>query len=765
MNIRPFHNPRMHALAADTAADPSRRRLLKSGGLTVAFLWLGGAGKAMAMASARPQAGDAAAAQADGNPAFAPNAFIRIDTEGPVRLVMPSVEMGQGAYTGEAMLLAEELGVGLDQIAIEHAPPNEALYSMPLLGAQITGGSSSIRSAWQVLREAGAVGRTMLAGAAAKRWGVDPHDCRVARGVIHHDPSGRQLTFGAVAQEAARQPVPKEVKLKDPKAFTLVGQPMQRVDTAGKVDGSTQFGIDVRVPGMKVATIKACPTFGGRLARVDEAPARALPGVRAVVKLDNAVAVIGDHYWAARKGLDALAIEWDRGPNADLSSDGIFRDMAQASQHGKAIVAREVGDVSGSDGQLVDAIYTLPMLAHAPMEPPTATVWVQKDRCDIWAGTQVPVRVQSHACEVLGFKPEQVAVHNQYIGGSFGRRLEFDFLIQAVAIARQVDYPVKLVWSREEDIQRGIYRPPYYDRLSARLGDDGLPLVWTDRITSPSVYARWMPQALGKDGLDSDAVECAVDPPYRLPNLRVEWVRHDPPPGLTIGFWRGVGPTHNVFTVEGFIDECAHAARQDPVAYRRALLAHNPRTLGVLDLAARRFDWDAGKPLPPRVGRGVAVAHAFGSYLAGVLEVAVSPAGEIQLRRCVVAIDCGITINPNSVHAQIEGGVVFGLTAALWAGITIEHGATQQSNFNDYRLLRINETPPIEVHRVESSEAPGGIGETGTVLAAPMLVNAIHAATGVRLRSYPVGQVELSQRGATDQPLAAHGTRQLGGVA
>jgi isoquinoline 1-oxidoreductase subunit beta len=722
------------------ASVPSRRAVLSGGGFALAFTVLAGGRKAWAIGSPRPQSGDAAAAAADGHPAFAPNAFIRIDKTGPVRLVMPNIEMGQGAYTGQATIMAEELDIGLDQLVVEHAPPNEQLYAMPALQMQATGGSTTIRGGWEVFREAGAVARSMLVSAAAQGWNVDPAACTTEQGVVHHTPSGRSMAYGALAEAASRQPVPPTVTLKAPKDFKLIGKSWRRLDTAKKVDGSMPFGIDIRVPGMMIAAVASSPVYGGKLKSVDDRAARAMPGVMDVIRLENAVAVTGPHYWAAKCGLEALDVEWDLGPNVNLSSDGLSRAMDDASKNGAAIVARQVGDLTHT-GKKIEAIYQIPALAHAPMEPLNAVVHVRPDACEIWLGTQVPTRVVDVAVKITGLPADKVIVHNQYLGGGFGRRLEVDSVEQAVALAKQVSYPLKMVWSREQDIQQDIPRPPYYDRIAAVVDGDGYPVVWTDRVTSDSVGRRWAPVTLRKDGLDPDTVEGAAETPYDLPNLKVEWVRHDMPGERPVGWWRGVGPTHNLFKVESFIDELAHAAGKDPVAYRRALLKNNLRALGVLNLAADKFGW--GSPTSDRIGHGVALAAPFGSFICVMLETEVTPAGQIKMRRAVAAVDCGIVINPNTVEAQVQGGLVFGWTGALYSQLTYENGAVQQSNFHDYRMMRMNETPTVEVHVVPSAEHPGGIGEVGTAIAAPALGNAIFAATGVRIRKLPIDRALL----------------------
>jgi isoquinoline 1-oxidoreductase subunit beta len=668
---------------------------------------------------------------------FGPNAFIRIDRDDRVTLVMPQVEMGQGTYTSMSMLIAEELEVDLAQVTVEAAPPDDKLYANSLLGFQVTGGSTSVMAWWELLRRAGAVARVMLIAAAASEWNVDPTSCRAEKGKVINPATGEKLNYGALVDAAAKLPVPDEVTLKDPKDFTLIGTPAKRVDTPDKVNGKAIFGIDVMMPGMKFATVAACPVFGGKLAKVDDSKTMAIKGVRQVVRIDNAVAVVGDHMWAAMQGLAALDIDWDYGPNANVSTASIVQQMAIDSQK-QGVVGRKDGDVAkGLEGaKKIEAVYELSFLAHAAMEPMNCTVHVREDGCDIWVGTQVASRAQATAAQVTGLPPEKVQVHNHLIGGGFGRRLDIDGITQAVAIAKQVEGPVRIVWSREEDIQHDVYRPYYYDRLAAGLDAQGMPVAWSHRVTGSSIVARWLPPAF-KDGLDFDAVEgAAKEMPYAIPNILVDWVRSEPPTGLTTGWWRGVGPTHNIFVVESFIDELAAAAKKDPVEYRRALLGKSPRVLGALNLAAEKAGW--GQPLAPGLGRGVSVQFAMGTYLSQIAEVEVSKDGEVSVRRVVCAVDCGMVVNPDTVVAQIEGGIVFGISAALWGEITLKNGRVEQNNFNDYRVLRINETPLIEVHLVKSSEAPGGIGEPGTIGIAPALANAVFAATGKRIRKLPI---------------------------
>ncbi|HEX4509460.1 MAG TPA: molybdopterin cofactor-binding domain-containing protein [Burkholderiaceae bacterium] len=723
-------------------ANLSRRSALKAGSLAIAFAWLGGSKAAYAFVNAKQQPGDPAMALADGAPAFAPNAFIRIDADGSVRLVMPMVEMGQAIYTGSCMLIAEELGVDLEQVKVEHSPPSDALYGMPALGGQITGGSTSTRSTYLVLRQAGAVARTLLVSAAADRWKVDAGTCTVGHGMVTHAASGRTLGYGVLAADAAKLPMPDKFDLKDPAHYTLVGKPMRRVDSADKVTGATQFGIDVRVPGMKIATVMACPTFGGLLKSVDDKAARAIPGVVEVLRLPNAVAVVGEHFWAARQGLAALTIEWTRGANESLTTAQLRAGLAEGLANGKAIVAKEEG--SKPQGTLVEATYQAPMLAHATMEPLNCTVHVAPDQCEIWTGTQVPARAADAAAKLTGLPVEKIVLHNHYLGGGFGRRLEIDWVEQAVSFARQVPYPLKVVWTREEDIRHDIVRPMYHDRISAVVDGEGKVLWFGDRIVGGTVLGRWAPAFMPKTGLDGDLVECVTETPYAFPALKVEWVRHDMPAGLLTGWWRGVGPTHNLFVVESFIDELAKNAGKDPLTYRRSMLAKNPRSLAVLDLAAAKIGWGHGT-LPERVGRGIALGEPFGSRVCAIVEVEVTPQGEVRLRRAVVAVDCGVVVNPGSLEAQLQGGLLFGLSAALFSQITVGQGAIEQSNFHDYRVLRMNETPAIEVHAVDSHEAPGGLGEVGTAIAAPALGNAIYAATGVRLRELPVSRALLAQ--------------------
>ena len=674
---------------------------------------------------------------------FVPNAFIRIGGDGRVVLTMPYVEMGQGTYTSIPMLIAEELEVGLNQVALEHAPPNEKLYANPLLGVQATGNSNAVRAAWQPLRQAGAIARTMLVLAAAGRWNVNPASCRAQSGQVLHAPTGRSIAYGELAADAARMPVPESVVLKRPEDFKLIGTPAKRLDTPAKVNGTAVYGIDVRPLGLKIATLAQSPVFGGRVKSVDDTAAKSVKGVRQIVRLDDAVAVVADHMGAAKKGLSALVIEWDDGPHAKLNTNDIVNDLEKATLNSGA-VAQNIGDVDGAiagAATKVEATYQVPFLAHATMEPMNCTVHVRKDGCEVWVGSQALARAQTAAAKVTGLPLDKVVVHNHLIGGGFGRRLEADGVTRAVEIAKHVDGPVKVVWTREEDIQHDMYRPCFFDRISAGLDEKGKPVAWNNRFAGSSIIARWLPPGFN-NGLDPDTTEGAIDLAYALPNMHVEYLRVEPP-GIPTAFWRSVGPSHNVFVTESFMDELAAAAKQDPVAYRLALLDKAPRAKAVLELAAEKAGW--GQPLPERVGRGVSLQFVFATHMAQVAEVEVSKDGMARVRRVVCAVDCGTVVNPDTVRAQIQSAIVFGITAALYGEITLKDGRVQQSNFDTYQMLRINEAPAIEVHIVQSSEPPGGMGEAGTSAIVPAVANAIFAATGKRLRKMPVDTTVLKQ--------------------
>ncbi|HEX4555630.1 MAG TPA: xanthine dehydrogenase family protein molybdopterin-binding subunit [Xanthobacteraceae bacterium] len=722
--------------ATGARRSPATKALSRRG-----FLQAGAAAGGGLMLSLNLPFADRDAQAAEG---FAPNAFVRVGTDGQIVLTMPYVEMGQGTYTAIPMLIAEELEVDLKQVRLEHAPPNEKLYANPLLGVQATGNSNAIRGAWQPLRQAGATARTMLVAAAAKRWNVEPASCRAQSGAVLHTPSGRSITYGELAADAARMPVPDNVVLKRPEDFRLIGTPAKRLDTPSKVNGTALYGIDVRPPGVKIATLAQSPVFGGRVKSVDDAAAKAVKGVRQIVRLDDAVAVVADHMGAAKKGLAALRIEWDDGPHARLTTQDIAGELEKATID-PGVVAQNIGDVDAAmagAATKLEAIYQVPFLAHATMEPMNCTIHVRPDGCEIWVGNQAIARAQAAAAKVTGLPLDKVVVHNHLIGGGFGRRLESDGIARAAEIARQVDGPVKVVWTREEDIQHDMYRPYFFDRMSAGLDRNGTPIAWNHRFAGSSVIARWLPPGF-KDGLDPDTTEGAIDLVYGLPNFHVEYLRVEPP-GIPTAFWRSVGPSHNVFVTESFMDELAAAAKQDPVAYRRALLDKSPRAKAVLDLAAEKAGW--GQPLPQGHGRGVSLQFAFATYMAQVADVEVSKDGAVRVRRVVCAVDCGIPVNPDTIRAQIQSAINFGITAALYGNITLKNGRVEQSNFDSYQMLRIDEAPAIEVHIVQSPEPPGGMGEAGTSAIVPAVSNAIFAATGKRLRSLPVDAAALKQR-------------------
>jgi isoquinoline 1-oxidoreductase beta subunit len=675
---------------------------------------------------------------AKANAPFTPNAFLRIDRAGKVTFVMPMIEMGQGTYTSLPMLIAEELEVDLDEVALEHSPPDDKTYANPLLGAQITGNSTAVRAMYEPLRRAGATARVMLVTAAARRWKVDPSTCRAQKGVAVHSPTGRKLAYGALVEDAAKLPVPENVRLKEPGEFKLIGTPHHRLDSGGKVNGAAKYGIDTRLPGMKFAVVAASPTFGGKLVSIDEAKAKAVRGVSQVVRLEDAVAVVATDTFAAKRGLLSAAPQWDAGPNAKLSLSDIVAQLAAASERSGA-VARHEGDAAAAiaaASRKVEATYEQPFLAHAAMEPMNCTVHVTKEKCEIWLGTQVPGRTQAAVMRLTGLKAEQVRIHNRLLGGGFGRRLEYDGTLRAVQIAQRVRGPVQVIWTREEDIQHDMYRPYYYDRLSAGVDTDGRVLGWTHRIVGSSIVSRFAPPWM-KNGVDPDAVDSSENQPYEFGAIHVDYVQQEPPAGIATSWWRGVGATHGTFVVESFIDELAATVNVDPLAYRLAMLRKNPRAAAVLRLAADRSGW--GRRLPAGEGRGIALCIGFGSFIAQVVRVSIDKDGTVQPTHVWCAVDCGIQVNPDTIRAQMESGIVFGLSGALHGEITIKDGRVEQTNFADYRVLRINETPKMDVVLVKSLEAPGGIGEPGTSCVMPALTNAIFAATGKRIRKLPVG--------------------------
>jgi len=668
---------------------------------------------------------------------FAPNAWLRISPDNSVLIVVDRSEMGQGVATALPMLVAEELDADWTKVKIESAPADKS-YVNPLFGFQGTGGSTSVRAAYTPLRKAGAAAREMLVAAACQTWGVDRVDCRTERGAVIHTGSKRQLTYGQLAAKAASLPVPENPTLKEPKAWKILGHRVKRLDTPAKVDGSAQFGIDTKVPGMLVAVVARCPAIGGKVASFDATKTKAVPGVKDAVQISSGVAVVADGYWNAKKGRDALDVKWDDGPNAQVTSASISQLLSDAAAKPGA-QARHDGDPDGALGgaaNKVEAAYELPFLAHATMEPMNCTAHVRADGVDIWAPTQFQTGVQGLGAKIGGVPPEKVQVHTTYLGGGFGRRFELDFIQEALETSKAVGAPVKVVWSREDDTQHDQYRPVSYHAFHAGLDASGKPVAWTHRIVAPSIMARVFPQTI-KNGIDGEAVEGGVGMPYAIDNVHVDY--HMPDTGIPVGFWRSVNNTFNAFAVESFIDELAHAAKQDPYAYRRDLLGKAPRHLGVLNLAASKAGWST--PLPAGRSRGIAVWKSFETYVAEVAEISMRPDGTPRVHRVVCAVDCGPVVNPSIVEAQMESAIVYGLTAALWGEITIDKGRVQQSNFNNYPMLRMADMPRVEVHIVPSTDAQGGAGEPGTPPIAPAVCNAIFAATGKRIRKLPIGKL------------------------
>lgn len=678
--------------------------------------------------------------------AFAPNAFIRIDDKGLITLVIPQVEMGQGTYTSLSMILAEELDADWSKVRVEHAPPDEKHYANPAFSVQATGNSNSVRAFWKPLRQAGATTRACLIEAAARAWNVPAAECRAQESKVLHEPTKRSVEYAALVGRAASITPPKDVPLKDVAEFRLIGRSLKRLDTPEKTNGQAKYGIDALPSGVKFAALAHSPVLGGTVTRVDDRAAKAIPGVRQVVVLDDLVAVVGDHTWAAKRGLEALEVTWNDGPNAEVSSELIWSKLREASKREGAL-AKQEGDPEASFGKskgaghdVVVAEYEMPLLAHATMEPLNCTVHITATSAEAWIGTQVMQRVHAAVAKAANVPEDKVIIHNHLLGGGFGRKLEPDMAYDAARIAKQVDGPLKVIWSREEDIRHDMYRPAYHNALAARL-EDGRIVAWKHKVSGSAVIARWLPPAFQK-GVDPDGVDSAQDIPYNIPNLRVEFNREEPP-GVRTAFWRGVGPNNNVFAVESFIDELARKAGKDPIAFRRAHLDKTPRLRDALDLVAKKSGW--GSPLPPRCGRGVSIQTAFASFIATVVECEVDQTGDVKLRRITTAVDTGLAVHPDTIVAQLQGGLIFGLTAALYGEITVKNGRVQQSNFHDYPMLRINQVPAIEVHLIKSSEAPGGIGETGTTASIPALRNAIFAATGVPLRRMPIDRKLLAK--------------------
>lgn len=709
------------------ASVPARRDFLKAaalgaGGLVVSF-FIPGANRLLE------------AAPAPGTP-FAPNAFLRIGTDDRITVLLAHSEMGQGIWTALPMLLAEELDADWSRISVEHAPAAADYFAvgMPM---QFTGGSMSTWTEFERYRRAGATARALLVEAAARKFGVKTSACRTENGsVIAGD---RQARYGELVEAAALLQPPASVALKEPKDWKLIGKPTKRLDGPEKLDGRAKFGMDVQFDGLLTAVVARSPVFGGTVASFDATRAKQVPGVHDVVQVPSGVAVVADHFWAAKCGRDALQVEWNPGPNQGLDSEALRQEYAKYASDGGA-VATQAGDAAGalaSAATRIEADYAVPYLAHAAMEPLNCTVKIRADACEIWTGTQFQTLDQGVAARITGLKPEQVVIHTMFLGGGFGRRATptSDFVAEAVEVAKAAGKPVKTVWTREDDMRGGYYRPAFLHRVAVGLDAEGKPVAWQHRIVGQSILGNSPFKAMVKNGIDATSVEGVSDSPYikDLPDHRVEL--HSPDIGVPVLWLRSVGHTHTAFVMESLIDELAKAAGVDPVAYRRRLLQQHRRHLGVLELAVEKAGW--GSALPAGRARGIAVHESFGSFAAQVAEVSVSD-GAIRVHRVVCAIDCGIAVNPAGITAQMESGIVFGLSAALYGRIDLSKGRVQQSNYHDYRVLRMNEMPQVEVHIVPSTDKPGGVGEVGVPPVAAAVANALFALTGERQRDLPL---------------------------
>ena len=714
-----------------TTANPSRRNFLKataalSGGLVIAF-WLPGR-RGLARAQGAPKA------------PIPPNAFLRIAKDGTVTVMVKNLEFGQGVTTALPMLVAEELECDWSRVRAELAPAAPE-YAHTAFGMQMTGGSMSVGDSWTQLRTVGAQARTMLVGAAAAEWKVKPEACRAEKGFVI-GPGGKKASFGSLAEAAAKLPAPEKVALKDPKQFKLIGKPTRRLDSVERIEAKTVFGLDVKRPGLHTALVAHPPVVGARVAKFDAQKVRGIAGVTHVVQTSRGVAVVAKNFWAAKKGRDALEIEWDAGPGATLSTEGLRAEYAAlAKQPGP--MAKKAADPNAikAAAKTVVAEYEVPFLAHAPMEPLNCTVEFRGAEAEIWAGSQFQMMDQAAAAKVFGLAPEKVKLHTMAAGGGFGRRANpvSDYIVEACEIAKEIKVPVKLVWTREDDIKGGYYRPAYVHRVDAGLNAQGKVVGWNHAIVGQSIIGGTPFEGfLVKNGIDHTSVEGVSDSPYELANLDV--TLHTTKSAIPSLWWRSVGHTHTAFVMETMVDELAVAAGQDPVAFRKALLARHPRHVAVLELAAKKAGW--GTPLPKGRARGIAVHESFGSVCAQVAEVSLE-GGAVKVHRVVAALDCGVVVNPLTVEAQVQSAIVYGLSAALHSEITLKDGQVQQSNFHNYGVLRLNETPRIEVHIAPSSlDKPTGVGEPGTPPIAPAVANALAALTGKRPRVLPLGKTK-----------------------
>jgi isoquinoline 1-oxidoreductase beta subunit len=677
---------------------------------------------------------------------FVPNAFIRISPDDIVTIIVNKSEMGQGVYTSLPMLVAEELEAEWSTIRVEPAPV-DPVYNHTYWGTmQGTGGSTSVRSSWEQLTKAGAAARMMLIEAAAQTWKVTSDTCYAEHGSVIHEKSKKRLFYGQLVEKAAQLKVPDTIPLKEPENYKIIGQPRKRLDTQDKVHGTAIFGIDVNLPGMLTAVVARSPVFGGKVKSYDDTKAKKISGVKAVVPISSGIAVVADSFWSASEGRNVLEVVWDKGELADLDSTTQKKQYAEMANK-EGIVAAQKGNFSTiflNALKKVEAVYEVPYLAHAPMEPLNCVAHVRTDGCEIWTGTQLQTGDRNAAAHIAQLPPEKVKLHTTFLGGGFGRRGVPDahFVAEAVQISKAMKKPIKVLWTREDDIQGGYYRPRAYHVIKGGLDKEGMPIAWHHRIVGQSIMKGTPFEAMMKDNLDPSLVEGASDLAYDIPNLLVDC--HVAPPGVPVLWWRSVGHSFTAFVKECFIDELAHASGKDPYEYRRTLLKNHPRERGVLEYAADKAGWS--KPLPKGRTQGIAVHKSFGSYVAQVAEVSVSPEGKVRVHKVVCAIDCGRFVNPDTIKAQMESGIVFGLTAALYGIITFKNGRVEQSNFHNYQMLRMKERPEVEVFIVDSSEAPGGIGEPGVPPIAPAVVNALFAATGKRIRRLPITPETLKKK-------------------
>jgi isoquinoline 1-oxidoreductase beta subunit len=709
------------------------------GGLMIAFT-LGGCEQDKVPSIQTGAAGELPPESEEGE--FKPNAWLSINSDDTVTIRVGSSEMGQGTLTGIAMLIADELDADWSKVHAEHAPADKA-FTNPIIGRQHTGGSTAIRGFWPIVRKAGAVGRDMLMHAAAVRWNIHPNDCHTENGaVIHETRDHHHLSYGELADSASQLPIPDSVFLKEPDEFALIGKSIPRLDIPDKVNGKAVFGIDVELPGMLTATVARCPVKGGTVKSFDGSKALALPGVKRIEAISAGIAVIADHYWAAKQGRDALNIEWDTAGNETLSSASIEAQFKTAID--KGLIERDDGDIEKSldaAASTLQAVYTVPYQAHVCMEPMNATADVRSDGCDVYAPTQGQTSTQNTAMRISGLPREKVRVHTTFLGGGFGRRSEQDFIADAVECSKIAGQPVKVIWTREDDIMHDQYRPATYNILRGGVDASGKITAWEHRIAGPSIMARV--SGSEGDGHDWSSTEGAKNIPYAIASQRVTYAMSNTP--VPVGFWRSVGSSQNAFITECFFDELAKLAARDPLDARLDLMSEHPRHAGVVKLAAKKAGW--GKKLPAGRARGIAVAESFASYVAMVAEVSIEK-GAVRVHRMTCAVDCGITVNPDSIRAQMEGAIVYGLTATLKGKISIAGGQVQQRNFDDYPLLRLEECPVIDVHIVDSEQEPGGVGEPGVPPTAPAVANAVFALTGKPVRSLPIRLARISHQGA-----------------